>query len=68
MSDIIENLIKNEVNTMEKFNFVKWFNEIGMNDVSTVGEKNASLGEMFRSLVPQGIIQTRKKEMMSLCS
>ena len=35
--------------------FIKWFNEIGMNDVSTVGGKNASLGEMFQNLVPEGI-------------
>jgi len=30
--------------------FVKWFEEIGARDVSLVGGKNASLGEMIRNL------------------
>mgnify|MGYP001434278696 FL=1 len=32
-----------------------WFEEITRNDVATVGGKNASLGEMVRSLGTQGI-------------
>ena len=40
---------------MNKPTFIKWFNEIGMDDVSLVGGKNASLGEMYQHLVPQGI-------------
>ena len=32
-----------------------WFKEISVNDVPLVGGKNASLGEMYRHLVPQGI-------------
>jgi pyruvate,water dikinase len=40
---------------MEKFKYVKWFKEIGIDDVNTVGGKNASLGEMFQTLVPKGI-------------
>jgi pyruvate,water dikinase len=35
--------------------FVLWFESVDMNDVSLVGGKNASLGEMYRYLVPQGI-------------
>jgi pyruvate,water dikinase len=35
--------------------FIRFFSEIGMADVATVGGKNASLGEMFRELVPKGI-------------
>jgi pyruvate,water dikinase len=36
-------------------NFIKWFSEIGIVDVPSVGGKNASLGEMFRNLVPLGV-------------
>ena len=35
--------------------FVLWFEEVGMEDVSLVGGKNASLGEMIQQLTPQGI-------------
>lgn len=32
-----------------------WFNQIGDSDVELIGGKNASLGEMFRSLVSKGV-------------
>lgn len=32
--------------------YVKWFEEIGIDDVGVVGGKNASLGEMYRELRP----------------
>src|SRR5689334_11074539 len=35
--------------------FVRWFNDIRLEDVPQVGGKNASLGEMFQVLVQQGI-------------
>jgi len=35
--------------------FILWFNEIGINDVGSVGGKNASLGEMYRFLTPKGV-------------
>lgn len=35
--------------------YIKWFEEISATDVPTVGGKNASLGEMVRSLKNQGI-------------
>lgn len=35
--------------------FIRWFEEIGIDDVSLVGGKNASLGEMYRELAPQGV-------------
>jgi pyruvate, water dikinase len=35
--------------------FIRWFDEIGIDDVPLVGGKNASLGEMYRELAPQGI-------------
>ncbi len=40
---------------MKKYNFIKWFNDIGMEDVTTVGGKNASLGEMYRNLSSKGV-------------
>ena len=35
--------------------FVKWFEDIGVKDLALVGGKNASLGEMIRSLGERGI-------------
>ncbi len=35
--------------------YVRWFEEIGIEDVSLVGGKNASLGEMYRELTPKGV-------------
>ena len=35
--------------------FVLWFEEVGMEDVSLVGGKNASLGEMIQQLTSKGI-------------
>lgn len=35
--------------------YVKWFEEIGIDDVAMVGGKNASLGEMYRELRPLGV-------------
>ncbi len=35
--------------------YIRWFNEISITDISLVGGKNASLGEMFRALSPHGI-------------
>jgi len=35
--------------------YIKWFNELGMDDVDLVGGKNASLGEMYQNLTQEGI-------------
>ncbi len=35
--------------------YVKWFDEIGIEDVADVGGKNASLGEMYRTLTQEGV-------------
>ncbi len=35
--------------------YVRWFEELSIEDVPLVGGKNASLGEMYRELTPQGI-------------
>ena len=34
---------------------ILWFTEISMDDVSEVGGKNASLGEMIRAVEPKGV-------------
>ncbi|QDG50424.1 phosphoenolpyruvate synthase [Persicimonas caeni] len=34
---------------------IGWFEDIGIEDVPKVGGKNASLGEMYRELVPEGV-------------
>ena len=35
--------------------FILWFDQLGIEDVPQVGGKNASLGEMYINLTPQGI-------------
>ncbi len=35
--------------------YIKWFKEIGIQDVDLVGGKNASLGEMYQNLTAEGI-------------
>jgi pyruvate,water dikinase len=35
--------------------FIRWFDQVSMDDVALVGGKNASLGEMYRELAPRGI-------------
>lgn len=37
-------------------NYIRWFNELGIEDVPLVGGKNASLGEMYQELTPEGIL------------
>jgi pyruvate,water dikinase len=34
---------------------IKWFREIGLEDITQVGGKNASLGEMYRNLTKLGV-------------
>ncbi|HET9992038.1 MAG TPA: PEP/pyruvate-binding domain-containing protein, partial [Kofleriaceae bacterium] len=38
-----------------KTTLVRWFSEIGIEDIPDVGGKNASLGEMYRQLTPRGV-------------
>ena len=40
---------------MNEPRFIRWFRELSIADVPIVGGKNASLGEMYRELTPQGI-------------
>jgi pyruvate,water dikinase len=35
--------------------FIRWFEELSIDDVAIAGGKNASLGEMYRELTPKGI-------------
>lgn len=37
------------------YKYVRFFNEITIDDVPLVGGKNASLGEMYRELAPKGV-------------
>ncbi|SJM89338.1 phosphoenolpyruvate synthase [Crenothrix polyspora] len=39
----------------EQKSYIRWFNELTLDDIPLVGGKNASLGEMYRELIPQGI-------------
>jgi pyruvate,water dikinase len=39
----------------EGTDLIRWFSEVGMGDVGSVGGKNASLGELYRELAPRGI-------------
>lgn len=38
-----------------QYHYIRWFQQIGINDVALVGGKNASLGELYRELAPRGI-------------
>ena len=40
---------------MSQARFVRWFKDLSITDVPLVGGKNASLGELYRELVPQGV-------------
>jgi len=35
--------------------YIRWFEEINVEDIPFVGGKNASLGEMYQALTPQGV-------------
>jgi len=37
------------------FKYIRFFDEIGIDDIPIVGGKNASLGEMYQKLAPQGV-------------
>jgi phosphoenolpyruvate synthase (EC 2.7.9.2) len=40
---------------MAKRRYIRFFDEIGIDDIPLVGGKNASLGEMFQALTPVGV-------------
>ncbi len=42
--------------TKSKKEFIKFFNELTINDVGIVGGKNASLGEMYQKLTKKGVL------------
>ncbi|MGD7033408.1 phosphoenolpyruvate synthase [Methylotuvimicrobium buryatense] len=39
----------------EKFKYIRWFEELTIDDIPLVGGKNASLGEMYLELAAEGI-------------
>ncbi len=41
--------------TAHQVGSIRWFNEIGIEDIPLVGGKNASLGEMYRELASRGV-------------
>jgi pyruvate,water dikinase len=41
--------------TVEQPRYIRWFDELGIDDVPEVGGKNASLGEMYRNLADAGV-------------
>ncbi|PWC36479.1 phosphoenolpyruvate synthase [Azospirillum sp. TSO35-2] len=40
---------------MQDATYIRWFSDLGRDDVALVGGKNASLGELYRHLKPMGI-------------
>jgi len=40
----------------EQARYIRWFDEMTLEDVPLVGGKNASLGEMYRELAPVGVM------------
>ena len=40
--------------TKRSYRFIRFLDELGIEDVPAVGGKNASLGEMYRDLRPGG--------------
>ncbi len=40
---------------MDTYRYIRWFGELSLGDVPLVGGKNASLGELYRELVPKGV-------------
>lgn len=42
--------------TEKTASYVRWFKDLGVADIASVGGKNASLGEMYRELAPKGVM------------
>ncbi|WP_029933876.1 phosphoenolpyruvate synthase [Thiomicrospira pelophila] len=40
---------------MATYKYIRFFEELGIDDIPLVGGKNASLGEMYQTLVPNGV-------------
>jgi pyruvate,water dikinase len=47
------NLMERVMN--KKYKYIRFFKEIGVDDVALVGGKTSSIGEMYRKLTPQGV-------------
>lgn len=44
--------------------WIRWFNDISIKDVSSVGGKTASLGEMYKELTGKGML---RRILMTFC-
>ena len=51
---LISTHVTSTQNTKEQA-LIIWFEEIGIEDISLVGGKNASLGELIQQLQPKGV-------------
>src|SRR4051794_16772943 len=40
---------------MQDATYIRWFSDLGRDDVALVGGKNASLGELYQHLKPLGV-------------
>ncbi len=40
----------------DAYHYIRWFEQLTIDDVPLVGGKNASLGEMYRELTPKGVL------------
>ncbi len=40
---------------MSALSYVRWFNDLRLQDVASVGGKNASLGELYSALAAEGV-------------
>ncbi|MEA5541314.1 phosphoenolpyruvate synthase [Limnoraphis robusta Tam1] len=52
---MLKTLALQNISPVKEQALVLWFDQVGINDISFVGGKNASLGEMIRQLTPKGV-------------
>jgi pyruvate,water dikinase len=46
---------RSPMSVMTSTTFIRWFADIGLDEIASVGGKNASLGELYRHLAAEGI-------------
>jgi pyruvate,water dikinase len=52
---VLQSVLSMNATAAPATDFIRWFDQVSMDDVALVGGKNASLGEMYRELAPRGI-------------
>jgi pyruvate,water dikinase len=55
LASLIARILKGVLMSSDAYRFIRFFSEIGIEDVPQVGGKNAALGEMYRALSRGGI-------------